>query len=48
MDAFVKRYQAELYITWKKGLDIGPHTEFPEEISAANKPTIYDIQCNKK
>lgn len=49
MDAFVKTFQPALYETWKKGLDIGPHPEFPEDIGAANKPTVYgDLWCNKK
>ena len=34
MDAFVKRYQPELWESWKRGTDIEPHPEDPPEVIA--------------
>ena len=46
MEAFVKKYQPEMYEAWKNGTDIAPHPEDPPEVRAefelrARDPEAY-------
>lgn len=47
MDTFVKRFQPDKYEKWLQGIDIGPHPEEPNKLTAAPHPTHQDILCNK-